>query len=241
MMLVTAVGLGLSGLFCLALGGRLLLLSRHTRGAPEFFWGLAWFLAAIENALWALGVAVSAGPLHLLLRWGVACVYPAVVIALMIANWRLFRPDCWWAKAACVGIAVALAIVWVLETAVIGLDVPMFSTKLSLLGFADDVGLTLGFLWAAIETGVHYRTFNRRSRIGLAPRFLAVRYLLWFGSSSILLLYWLMLWSRYVVATPTWFLDTSLPILMLASVLLMWVTFFPPRSLRRHFETEAAS
>ena len=159
----------------------------------------------------------------------------------MVGNWRLFRPDRLWAKVVCVVVAVALAVVWVVEVAIIGFDVPLFSTGLSLLGFADDVGMTLGFLWAAIETRRHHLIFEKRARIGLAAPFLGYRYHLWFDACCILLLYWVMLWARYVVAIPGWVLDVSLPLMLLASIVLIWVTFFPPRSLRRRFDTESVA
>ncbi len=235
MVLVTSLSFGLTAVLCLALGGRLLWLSRRTRGAPEFFWGLAWFLGATENTFAALSVAVSNDAVRLAMRWGVAIVYPAVVMTILVACWRLFRPDRLWPKVVCALAGASLLVIFVIETAVIGLDAPLLSTDLSLLGFANDVGMTLGFSWAAVETWLHYRTFEKRARIGLAPRFLSFRYLLWFYASSVLLLYWLMLWSRYVIATPRWFLDASLPFLMLGSVLLMWLTFFPPRSWRQRF------
>ncbi|MBN1961957.1 MAG: hypothetical protein JW841_13510 [Deltaproteobacteria bacterium] len=240
MLIIKSVCLSIAAILCLVFSVRLLLLSRQTRGTPEFFWGLAWFLGAIVNVFNTLTVAVNTPILNRFFHWGLEISYPMLIISLFIANWRLFRPGRLWAKAINIAVAASLVITWIVEITIFGFAVSLFSTDVSFVVFVCDILITMSFLWAAIEMWYYHRLFKRRALIGLASPFLSIRYLLWFAASIMLLMHWFVLWSRYLVATPYWLNSITLPILLLLSISFMWITFFPPRFLRERYAEDQA-
>ncbi len=231
--------LGLAGMTHFVLGSRLLWLSRSTRGVPELLWGLTWLLAAIENFSDALSGVMPTPELKLTLRWVVAISFPLVVMAIFIANWRLFRPNAPWAKVVSILVSMTMVIIFVHQVAGPGIDVEFAGTTRSLLNWVDNVAINAGLIWAAAEAWRHYRMFDKRWRLGLASRMLGLRYFMWFGSAAAMVFFWGILWLNQAIGLPVWLFDISLPLVSLVSVILMWITFFPPEALVARLDQEA--
>jgi hypothetical protein len=171
-------------LFCIAIGIRLVRLSRRTGARPELFLGGALGLmggigygalitlvlareAILETALgpWIPTMSTVAKGLHDL---GVLFMITFVV--------KVFRPTEAWARALAGVMATALLVGYVGHTITDGFREVRMQTPWYWLGFA-----TIGTvpIWAAVESFRYHGAMRKRQAIGLADPMVVNRFLLW--------------------------------------------------------------
>jgi ABC-type phosphate/phosphonate transport system permease subunit len=156
----------------------------------------------------------------------------AVLIAAFTA--RVFRPDAGWARWLVWGVAVLL-VVAVGGSALQG-DWGGFSLSDAWF-WLDWVGYTLPFGWAAAEAFPQYRRARRRVRIGLCEPSVCNRMLLWSMFGVIQLVGCFVVIGQYAtyerekVFSALW--DILYSGTILAALVAMWLTFFPPKSYLR--------
>jgi hypothetical protein len=241
MSISTLVCLAIAAVMYITFGVRLLLLSRHTRGAAEMFWGLAWFLAAAENIIESLYAVVTSPLVQAVLARVVEVVYPTVACNLIVAIWRIFRPNAHWARWLSLAAPCLLLVLWLADSQTSTLVLQLSGAPFSAFGFATQFGVTAALLWTACETWRQFRMSDKRHRLGLATRLEIFRYLMWFGSAASMTIFFCSLWVQRGFELPFWFTDTTTAVLSLSAVLLMWVSFFPPERLSRQLGQAGAA
>lgn len=165
-------------------GGRLLLISRRTRGFPEFVLGLS--LVGITGVGFPIvlltELRATLGP-HLTLA---ADLVGSFVVAFSFAGfyvftWRVFRPRAGWATATT---AVGSATMLVATGATVWLAIGTTTSEEKYLAVRGPeivlfASAAMGFLWSAVEAFPCYIRLRRRCAIGLAQPVVANRVLLW--------------------------------------------------------------
>lgn len=208
-------------------GGRTLLIWRHTRHVQEFFIGTNVLALALGGLLLtAIGILedpdreVALVP-HLLGALGLA----VHVVALYGGTWKIFRPkDRWalWLTAAATGTVLA----WV-TLAVAQVDPVTWRSQLY-------PGVrAVGMGWAAFECFRYSAMLRRRASIGLAEPAIAHRIWLWgMGAAASFAMCALDIASWQIVGTPAaampWGLATMACLGLLGAGCIA-LAFFPPR------------
>lgn len=230
--LMTAVAILLlliAALLELTLGARLLLLARVSGGAAETSLGVAFFVDAfaqvagavtgrLSGSLWVLGF--SASTLLTVIATG----------ALLFGVVRVFeqhRPEL--LKVAA-GIALAVlcghALIFLLGAG--ELEVRFIRAR-----WLNRCFSAFAFLWAAIASFRAYRASVRQMKIGLSSRLEATRFLLWAVAAVSFLIVIVLLFLRDVAGLPRAVTVIAHPLLAVACVSAVWLTFFPPGWLAR--------
>lgn len=180
MMALAAIAGLFSVLTSWLVGGRLLLLARRTRQAPELLIGLALLLAGgCWSPLTSIGRQVTALPdsaRATLVIAGSLCG-AAGMIALAVFNWRVYRADAGWARALAGSLAVTLVCVFVLQGTGSGW-VDYARTERGPWLLASWIGVVI-YGWATLEAWRHFRMQVRRRSLGLADPVVFDRMRLW--------------------------------------------------------------
>jgi len=227
----------------LAAGLRALGLARRTRRLPEAAVGLALLLygpfgyvpvvlgrqlgngsGAVASATVLMGVVAQ--------TLGAACLYLFI--------WRLF------AAHRRTGLAWLLLALALLCTGAVA-DVT-FRLWAALDGggwsYLGSVGARTGaLLWASVESLRWHARMRRRQRLGLAHPVEAQRFLLWAvasGAGGAAMLLWVAVleWTGVSPATQP-AANAAISVLALGAAGALWLTFFPPRSVRDHLQRPA--
>ena len=167
-----------------AVGARLLLVSRRTRGFPEFVLGLS--LAAITGIGFPIVLLTelrqTIGPL---LTFS-ADLIGSFVVAMGFAGfyvftWRVFRSDSRWA-AALTMLGSGAALVATVVTVWLAVGVESSEEKFRAVRGWEILLFTsaaAGFLWSAIEAFRYHAMLRRRLALGLTDAVVTNRFLLW--------------------------------------------------------------
>lgn len=226
----------------LAVGVRLLALSRRTRGAPEGALGLGVMLTAglgypilIAAALLRSQPTAATSPLltalglggYVLHHCGVFCVLWFVVI--------VFRPDARWARCL---LGLLMLLLW---TGLAGYTLGGGLAEGRAGGFFFWLQLSVistYAIWPAIEAFRYYALMRRRRAIGLAEPLVVNRFLLWgLAASFTVAAVWAVNLPVVLGRPMSADSDDSFGAVMLtvtaaiglAAVTSYWLTFFPPR------------
>jgi hypothetical protein len=235
------------GAIALLVGGRLLLLARRTRGAPEFCIGMGFYLNAVlghplmAGSGWA-GPTISGMNLPL---FAVGSGFVAIGVMFLFGfTWRVFRPRAAWASwgtaLACLLLAAqAAGMIHALATAPPESRPHEATAAWATLEHAL-VGISLG--WTGLESLLFYAKMRRRLALGLADPVVANRFLLWaiFGISTFAIL---VVNAAYHMAG---FTTLNHPVCQLVTVLgallasgAMYLAFLPPAAFVRAIQRRA--
>ena len=217
----------------LAVGIRLLLLWRRTRGMPELTIGLSYLFAGFLSC----GLSLVTTELQ---RTGSPALTRVVIaneivqhvgnVCLVAFVWLVFRAGTSVGRVVGGGATAALLLSLAGNLAVprVGMEPTPF----------DAVSVVLRVFiygWACAECLREHAAALRRVRIGLADPLVANRLLLWsIGMSCILLLWVEALWrlASGGAAQPSY---PTIAVLGLTCALSSWLAFFPPAAWRRRF------
>jgi len=186
MLLVALANIGFA-IVSLTVGIRMLRLAQRSRRAPELYLGLGLLgLALGLPILGASGVGRQpVGGVNLpLLAAGFATLSLGLT-SLFAFTWQAFRPSAGWAAAL---VALASAVLLVISAgavhAIATADPEMASNVAGGAWLVAVRGpMTLGFLWAAVESSLQYRMARRRQALGLGDPVVANRFLIWSSTS----------------------------------------------------------
>jgi hypothetical protein len=226
-------------LFCLAIGLRLLLLSRRTGGRPERLLGLGLGLTGglgygilIAVSLAQRGAGDAPAPaLHFLGLLGKA-IHDLGVVVMLGFILTVFRPDAAWARALAAAMALVLAVGYV------GNAVTGGFSRVQVQGFWYWVGFAvIGTypMWAAFEAFRYHALMRKRHAIGLAEPVIVNRFLLW-GVASLFSV--AAIWTislPAILGLPLAEQQRLAPASMsvtavwgIGAISAYWLTFFPP-------------
>jgi hypothetical protein len=227
-----------AGIIYLLAGARLMLLGIRTGEAPERFLGASFMLIGTSGVFYCLPEFQVFSALRTPLSFTARVVFLPGCVLIAAFTARVFRPDERWARWLVRGIAV-LVVAGVGGSALRG-DWEGFSLSNSWF-WLEWVGYTLPFGWAAAEAFHQYRQARRRVSIGLCEPAVCNRVFLWslFGLIQFLgcgvVLGQYAAYERENTFSSTW--DFLYSGTMLAALVVMWITFFPPAFYRRWIET----
>jgi hypothetical protein len=237
-----AVGLIAFAGTSLAIGVRLLMLGRHTRGIPELAIGLGFVIGCVVGYVPETIVLSSDFMSHELEATVLAVTQVAIrlaAISVLVFTYHVFRAREAWAKGLAVLLVVALAMSWVAFP-----YTRIFAENSRDIFWYDffAVARSLALAWGAAESLVYYAKSRRRLRLGLAEALVTNRFLLWgIGLASFTLLMASTLLASAAGIDPAvsgWVLLESFAGLVGASTL--WLTFFPGKAYRAFVARRAA-
>ena len=224
---ITAIA---AGTFYLIASYRLLRLSRRTRERPELLLGLYFALSGlyylVYNSPSLLGIDQWPLPIGIAIEW----TYTIGVLPYLFFIRAVFRRDDAWAGWL-VGACSAFMLVGMGEATATGrvepvLDNPWF--------FMEWLGYTIPCIWMGCEAMLCRQGAKKRARIGLCPAIVANRYLLLalFGGFQVLACFADLYWAHDKAGgeAVSMISDALLGGAEIASVTLLWLAFFPPRS-----------
>jgi hypothetical protein len=167
-----------------AVGARLLIVSRRTRGFPEFVLGLS--LAAITGIGFPIVLLTelrqTVGPLFTFAADFIGSFVVATGFAgFYVFTWRVFRPDSRWAAALSM-LGAGAALVATAATVWLAIGIESSDEKFSVVRGWEILLFTsaaTGFLWSAVEALRYHAMLRRRLALGLADGIVTNRVLLW--------------------------------------------------------------
>jgi hypothetical protein len=224
----------LGGIVYLIAGCRLLRLERRTGEIPERLLGATFLFMGVSAGFYVLAAFPTFASLWTPLNFAGRVTYLPVPIMLVLFTGRVFRPGerwtAWFAWAT-----VALLLAGVGGSALVG-DWEGFSVS-NRWFWLEWLGFTLPFGWAGVEALLQHLRARRRVRLGLSERLVCNRLLLWalFGAlqvcCSLVLLPQYAQYQRDNLFTATW--DMLYGAFVIASLVMIWLVFFPPAVYRR--------
>lgn len=237
-----AVGLVAFAVSSLAIGARLLVLGRRTRGVPELAVGLGFVIGCVvgyvpETIVLSTDFISPEREATVLAVTQVAIRLAA--ISVLVFTRHVFRPHDAWALGLATLLVVALAMSWVAFP-----YTRIYAENWRELFWYDffAVARSIALAWGAAESLIYYAKSRRRMRLGLAQALVSNRFLLWgIGLASLTLLMASTLLASLVGVDPAvsgWVLLESFAGLVGASAL--WLTFFPNRAYKAFVERRAA-
>jgi len=237
-----AVGLIAFAVSSLAVGVRLLMLGRRTRGIPELAVGLGFVIGCVvgyvpETVVLSTDFMSPEREATVLAVTQVAIRLAA--ISVLVFTRYVFRAREAWAKGFAFLLVVALAMSWVAFP-----STRIYAESSRDLFWYDffAVARSLAVAWGATESLIYYAKSRRRMRLGLAEALVTNRFLLWgIGLVSLTLLMASTLLASAMGVDPAvsgWVLFESFAGLVGASTL--WLTFFPSKAYKAFVERRAA-
>lgn len=165
-------------------GVRLLLVSRRTRGFPEFVLGLS--LAAITGIGFPIVLLTelreTIGPVLTFAADFIGSFAAAIGFAgFYVFTWRVFRPDTRWA-AAFTMLGAGAALVATAATVWLAIGVESSDQKFNIVRGWEILFFTsaaAGSLWSAVEAVRYHAMLRRRLTLGLVDGIVTNRVLLW--------------------------------------------------------------
>jgi hypothetical protein len=232
-----------------AVGARLLLVSRRTRGFPEFVLGLS--LTAITGIGFPIVLLTelrqTIGPLLTFAADFVGSFVVAMGFAgFYVFTWRVFRPDSRWA-AALTMLCSGAALVATAATVWLAIGIESSEQKFSIVRGWEILLFTsaaVGFLWSAVEALRYHAMLRRRLALGLADGVVTNRVLLWgltgvAAGAALMILTLLRLADVNYMSAPV-ALFTAAVCGLLASVFL-YLAFLPPAAYLRWIDRGVSS
>jgi hypothetical protein len=233
-----ALGLLAFAVSSVAIGLRLLIVGRRSKGVPEIAIGLGFVIGAVvgyvpETIVLSTDL-LSAGTEASILAVTQIAIRGAAV-AVLVFTVAVFRPAEIWARGLGALILVALVASWVAFP----------NTRVNAQGAADRfwydvfaVFRSLAIGWGAAESLLFYRRAKLQVRLGLMSPVLANRFLLWaIGLGALTALMGTTIWASLLgidPAVPAWVLLESL--LGSIGAVTLWLTFFPSAAYRHYLE-----
>lgn len=232
--MVKLLGLGIVAqiAMCAVLGVRLLWLARRTREVPELAFGVSFLcLGAVGYPLsiaargGAGGDAVAGGLLATALA-----AQDVAAVAIAVGTWRTFHP---WKRS--IGVVIALAALGFVASLV------GHGATVGFAGGSDGgawyyLGFALRFsahVWSCVVAFRYAGAMRRRLAIGLADPVLADRIAKWAWTSGLICIGFAVFLAGRLSGVNV---GESVPVLIatsaisVASVVTMWLAFFPPRA-----------
>jgi hypothetical protein len=228
------IGELLAGIVYLIVGVRLLRLGQRTREAPERLLGVTFLAMGVSSVLYVLPVFSAFESLWTPLTFAGRVGFLPAAVMLALFTRLVFRPDARWGAWLVWGSAILL--ITGVGGSAWGGDWEGFSIS-NRWFWLEWVGFTLPFGWACSEAFVQYRRARRRLDLGLCDPLVCNRYLLWalFGAlQTFSCLVLLPQYSEYETTsqfTATW--DALYGASIIASLVMIWLVFFPPAFYRR--------
>jgi hypothetical protein len=232
-----------------AVGVRLLLVARRTRGFPEFVLGLS--LTAITGVGFPIVLLTelreTIGPLLTFAADFVGSFAAALGFAgFYVFTWKVFRPDSRWAAALTV-LGSGAALLATAATVWLAIGVQSSEEKFQIVRSWEVLlfaSAALGFFWSAFEAIRYHAILRRRLALGLVDRIVANRVLLWgltgvSAGAALVILNLLPLANVNHLSAPV-ALFTTAACGFLASVFL-YLAFLPPAAYLRWIERGAPS
>lgn len=218
----------LASIFYLATSARLLRLHRRTRERPECLLGLYFACSGLYylayNVPSLLGFDGWPPSIGLAVEW----VYNLGVLPYLLFIRLVFRPNDVWAVGLVAFASGCLLVAGVALTAGghvdYSLDNPWFLTQW--------LGYTIPCAWIGCEAVLDWRSSGKRARLGLVQPLVVNRYLLLalFGASQFLACLSDLLFAHDISNSEAVSLVTNVLLggTEAASVVLLWLAFFPP-------------
>jgi hypothetical protein len=243
MQVVVALGFGAFFLSSLAIGLRLVWLSRRNHGLPELLIGLGILgIGPAGFAMMVLAMLLGEGRPAVAFA-GLAIAQLAIAggaLAAYVFNWRVFRPESHrvralvWAAAA----LFAASFVGRLQTGTYALPL-----RLDVWSHLSSLNVIACLLWGSFESLRYHGMMRRRVCLGLADPVTSNRFLLWglgIGSAGVgSLIGTVVMIARDAPMQQLDGLTLSNSLFGLASAVLMWIAFLPPAGYRRWVESRA--
>jgi len=230
-----------AALVYLIVGMRLARLASSTRERPERLLSNMFLFTAVSYFLYLVPLIIAIEVLWTPFNFAGRVAYIPAPIYIALFTRDVFRSGSRVSTALIVATA-GLLVVGVTGSAIRGdwegfsLDDPFF--------WLEWVGYTLPFAWAGLEAFAQYRSSLRRRRLGLCPRIVCNRLLLWssFGAIQVALSFVaLRMYADFTTQNAfSGFLDRLAGALELISIALIWLVFFPPRFYRRRMSDREA-
>jgi hypothetical protein len=233
----------LAGISYIAVGIYLLQTAARENGGPSFF--LGWALLCNGFSFGLSEIAFVAGTEEYLapLTFAARICAAACCVSIALFTWKVFRRDSKWGGFP-VGFSFTLIVIGLVVSAVEG-DWEGYA-PLSSRGFWFEwVGSAAPFVWLAFESIRQYLVSRRRIPLGLIDPVLANRYfLIGFYSSLASITYFIYI-PMYIVYElhGVWsgWMDLSLGLVEVISVMALALAFSTPRFYRRWIEASAVS
>lgn len=221
---------------------RLLWVWRRTRELPELALGVSSLSLTLSPIalIVAAGVVGTAPGIATVLFWVGVLLHPVNPSALAIGVWRIYRPQSRLAGAACIGLALALA-VWTVRRLADG-EIALQTADPVTSGISHAMRIAT-YLWASVECFRYRALLRRREALGIGAPEIAHRIGLWgFSAACVAALTMTGWWGFAVVGTPLleWapglFVVNGLGLIAAAG---LWIAFFPPKAYRERFSSGA--
>ncbi len=228
------IGELLAGVVYLIAGVRLFRLGQRTGEVPEKLLGVAFLFTGASAGLYVLPVLPPFESLWTPLNFAARVIYLPSAVMIALFTRLVFRPENRWGAWLVWGTAILL--VSGVGASAMGGDWEGFSISNGWFWF-EWVGFTLPFGWAGSETFAQYGRARRRVRMGLCDPLVCNRYLLWalFGTLEVCLsLVLLPQYAEYESTnqfTAMW--DALYGTIEIASLVMIWLVFFPPAFYQR--------
>ncbi len=230
----------IAALIYLAVGIRLFMLSRRTRGRPEYLLALTYLCTGFSYCLYELPsmFELDANWISILAR----IIYSVGIIPLLLFTRDVFRSDSRWANALVWAIALSLfagVFFSTLDGDIEGLIVssPWF--------WCDWIGYTVPYIWISAEALIAYRAARKRLRMGFCEPDVVNRFLLWALFGFLAALASILIVPLYLefAATQVWadWGDYCAGGFEAAATAVLWLAFFPPAFYRRWVNRAAAT
>ena len=223
----------------MALGGRLLVIARRNRSAPELLIGLYLMLSPPATSL-MMRVPRFDPALQADLQLLAFLLMALSALSLAGFAWRVFRPGALWAKCL-TGLA---ALYFLGMTGLMALDVRALDVETRSL--ASRIALLLIYVWVFVECHLHRRMLVRRLRLGLADPVVVNRFLLfeiWSGVLAVLPGVILLLAAAFdSTKSESYgsFFAVVVRITGFAIYAAMWLSFLPPKGYRHWIQRRHA-
>ena len=173
------VWVGFAAFFVVALvvGVRVLLLALRTHELPELAMGIGVLgIGPVGFGLMVIGIRVAPGVVQSVLLGIAVLAISCGVLANLVFNWRVYRPDSSVARMVAVAGGAGLFACFAWSGVVHGFtDVGPVSTQSSTRSALQVACL----LWSAAEALAYWSKMRRRVRVGLADPVVANRFLMW--------------------------------------------------------------
>jgi len=239
------LGMGISTLVMVVVGGRLLAAAHRTRQLPELLFGITFLGSGLGQAFAQLGMrTLWSTPGELATALNTACFGLVVLgnLALWLVTWRLYRPG----SGAGASICAAGTLVTLVAYGVRILDADFVAADGMSRGYFLSISARLLLMtWVSFESFRYHAMLRRRLKLGLAEPVPTNQILLWAISGAcgwvgaLLIMGSLFGLGIHPLANPA--IMSALVAVALVASGCMWCAFFPPKWLRRRIEASASA
>jgi len=217
----------LASAFYLAASARLLRLHRQTGERPELLLGVSFALWGIYYLGYNVPSLLRLEPWPHAIEWAFEWLYVLGVFPYMTFTRAVFRPDGAWASAL-VGICSACLLVGAAMGTLEGQVVYSLGNSWFIVEW---VGYTTPCAWLCVEAMVYRHGARKRARLGLVEPLVVNRYLLLalFGGFQVLACLSDLSFAHDISSTQAASLVSNVLLggTEIASVLVLWLAFFP--------------